>query len=241
MSSSVISCISQKEITYFQEDSANTELDTAVVNKAFEAIIQPGDILSVYVTSLSIEASRYFNYADEKTSNKVDEGYLVGVNGSIEIPLIGTVTVAALTTQMAQDSIKNKLEKYLKSPTIQVRFKNFRVVILGEVNKPGVFISQNEKMNLTEALGMAGDLTIYGRRDNVLIIREVDGNREFVHIDITSRDFFKSPYYYLRSGDLVYIEPRKEKRATAEGIYKTAPLIISTLTLLALILVNTLR
>ena len=141
-------------------------------------------------------------------------GYLVNKNGEIEIPLIGKVKVADLTTFDAADAIRVKSLEYLKSPNVQVRILNFKITVLGEVNKPGSYTVPNEKVSVVDAIGIAGDLTIFGKRDNILLIRDVDGKKEFARLNINSSDIFKSPYLYLKQNDVLYIEANKAKIAT---------------------------
>lgn len=226
------SCITRKDISYFQdiEDS----LTTQPVTKDFEAIIQPGDILSVHVSSLSKEASSFFNVVGETTDEQVANTYLVSGRGDIEMPLIGSVEVANLTTQVAKDTLKAQLEKYLVNPTVNIRIRNFKVTVLGEVAQPGVYTIPNEKITLVEALGLAGDMTIFAKRVNVLVIREGKTERQFVKLDLTSKEFFESEYYYLHSNDIVYVEPGKGKFASADSWYKILPIIFSGLTAVGL-------
>ena len=204
------------------------------ITKDFEAVIQPGDIVSIHVTSLSEEASRFFNVTGERTDQQVANTYLVDASGMIEMPLIGSVELTGATTQVARERIKTKLEKYLVNPTVNLRIRNFKVTVLGEVKQPGVYNIPNEKITLIEALGLAGDLTIFAKRVNVLIIRESNGKREFFKADLRSKEFFESDYYYLHSNDIVYVEPGKGKIASADAWYKILPIVFSGLTALAL-------
>jgi polysaccharide export outer membrane protein len=121
---------------------------------------------------------------------------------------------------------------------VRIYFENFRFTLLGEVARPGVYTVTNEKISITEAIGMAGDLTIYGDRKNILLIREENGQKQFVNIDITGREFFQSPYYYLHSNDVLYVEPVKARIAQSDNFYRVAPLVMSTITLGAVILLR---
>ena len=228
------SCITRKDISYFQ-DIADT-LSTQSITKDFEAVIQTGDIISVHVSSLSKEASSFFNVIGERTDEQVANTYLVDATGAIEMPLIGSVVIAGKTSQQAKALIKQKLERYLVDPTVNLRIKNFKVTVLGEVANPGVYNIPNEKITLVEALGLAGDMTIFARRVNVLVIRESKTEREFVKLDLTSKEFFESDYYYLHSNDIVYVEPGKGKFASADAWYKILPIVFSGLTALGLFL-----
>jgi polysaccharide export outer membrane protein len=231
------SCITRKDISYFQ-DVMDT-LSIQKITRGFEAIIQPGDILSIHVTSLSQEASSFFNVVGESTDQQVANTYLVNASGSIEMPLIGTVKVSDRTTEVAKLEIKEKLDKYLVNPTVNLRIRNFKVTVLGEVQHPGVYTIPNEKITLVEALGLAGDMTIFGKRLDVLVIREDGGERKFVKLDLRSKDFFESDYYYLHNNDIVYVEPGKGKFASADAWYKILPIVFSGLTALGLFLTRT--
>lgn len=228
------SCITRKEISYFQDISDT--LSVQKITKEFEAIIQTGDILSIHVTSLSAEASSFFNVQGERTDEQVANTYLADASGMIEMPLIGEVKVAGLTVQIAKQRIKQKLEKYLVDPTVNLRIRNFKVTVLGEVQQPGVYTIPNEKITLIEALGLAGDLTIFAKRINVLIVREQNGERKFFRVDLRSKELFESEYYYLHSNDIVYVEPGKGRIASADPWYKILPIVFSGLTALGLFL-----
>ena len=210
----------------------------------FVPTIRKGDVLSVQVSSLNTEASAYFNPASMADGNGAFNatnslgrmsGYLVATDGTIKLPLIGQVMVADLTTARAGELITDKLKTYLKEPTVNVRNLNFRISVLGEVARPSLFTIPNEQISLPEALGLAGDLTIYGRRDNVLIIREVGGQRIFARLDLTRRGAFQSPYYQLRPNDVVYVEPGKVRVTSVDRAYQLAPIITGVLSIIAII------
>jgi len=228
------SCITRKDISYFQDISDTTSIQR--ISQTFEALISPGDILSIHVSSLSPEASSFFNVVGEESDKQVANTYLVDGSGNIEMPLIGEVPVSGLSGQSAKGVIKQHLEKYLVNPTVNVRIRNFKITVLGEVNQPGVYTIPNEKVTLVEALGLAGDLSIFGKRLNVLLIREEKGERKFVKIDLRSKDFFRSEYYYLHNNDIIYVEPGKGKIASADAWYRILPIIFSGLSAVALLL-----
>jgi polysaccharide export outer membrane protein len=225
------SCIPQKRFVYFQQKTDTVA--STLFDSSFIARIHPNDILNIFVTSINPEASKYFNFSDRPEllgttpSSPTANGYLVDGSGNIQLPLIGAVKVDGLTTRMANDTITKKLEKYIESPSVKLNIQNFRVTILGEVARPGMYYISSEKMTITDALAMAGDLTIYGRRENIMIIREENGKKNFVTIDLTSRMLFGSSYYCLHSNDIVYVEPLKTKKVLAENWYRTMPLVLS--------------
>ena len=228
------SCMTRKDISYFQDISDSASVQK--ITRDFEAIIQPGDIISVFVSSLSKEASSFFNSVDESGDQVVANTYLVDASGTIELPLIGQVQVNGLTTQLAKQAIKDKLQQYLVNPTVNVRIRNFKITVLGEVKTPGVYTIPNEKITLIEALGLAGDLTIFGKRMDVLVIRESQNERKFFKVDLRSKEFFESEFYYLQSNDIVYVEPGKGKIASADSWYRILPIVFSGLSTIALFL-----
>ncbi|HEY4324208.1 MAG TPA: polysaccharide biosynthesis/export family protein [Mucilaginibacter sp.] len=249
------SCINQKQIAYFQK--APNQSDTIAVAKAYVPKIQPGDILSIAIGSLNPLASSFFNpYStmpiDNNTQSQnvgtpqtsglsssptqpIAPGYLVDVAGNIELPLLGPIRVEGLTTVQAKELVKNKLKLYLKEPTVNVRLLNYRISVMGEVMHPSVYIIPNESVTLPEALSMAGDMTIFGKRENVLVIRDINGKKEFGRVDLTTRDVYNSPYYYLHSNDIVYVEPGKGRIAQTDKTYQILPIILSALSFIAII------
>lgn len=244
------SCVSQKEVAYFQ-NAENEAPDQAIaITNRFTPTIQPTDILSIYVTSLNPEASSFFNpYAAVAQGTTITQmlqpgqiptniGYLVDTEGNVELPMLGKVKVSGLTTLQARDQVREKLKPYLKEPTVNIRMLNFKVSVMGEVVRPSMFTIPNEQITLPEALSLAGDITIFGRRDNVLIIRETNGKREFARINLNRRDLFSSPYYYLHPNDVVYVQPGKARTTSADRFFQTAPLLVSGLSFIAVILLN---
>jgi polysaccharide biosynthesis/export protein len=214
--------------------------------KPFTPAIQPGDQLSIQVSSLNPEASLLFNpYATQSVNTQnaaspnsplpVIPGYQVAADSTITLPLAGKIVVGGQSNALASQSIRAKLLPYLKEPTVNVRNLNFRVTVLGEVVRPSLFNITNERITLPEALGLAGDLTIYGRRENVLVIREENGRRNYMRLDLTKRDVFLSPYYYLHPNDVVYVEPSKSRVASSDRFYQVMPVILSALSVLAII------
>ncbi len=221
------SCLPQQRITYFQQKDATR--DAYPVDTTYHAIIQTNDILTIYVASLSAETASYFNFSDKVDDvNSLANGYIVDFQGNIQMPLVGNVHVANLTTRAARDTVIKRLEKYLVNPSVKLNIRNFRVTVLGEVLRPGVYPVQNEKLTITEALGLAGDLTQYGYRENVMVVRESNGRKEFGLVDLTSRELFISPYYNLHANDVVYVEPNKRKRFLVENWYRVVPAIAAS-------------
>jgi len=230
------SCVSPKSIVYFQGDS--TRYYSQEIKQTYIPKIQPSDILSIIVGSLNPEANEVFNTPNQFTTASTNYsnvggprvqplGYLVDTDGQIEIPLIGKLKVGGLRTTDAADTIRIRLQNFLKEPSVIVRNLNFKVSVLGEVKMPAIYVIPDEKITLPEVLSLAGDLTIYGNRSNVMIVREENGKREYARLDLTSREVFNSPYYYLRKNDLIYVEPVKAKMLDTDSRIRTVPLIVT--------------
>lgn len=181
--------------------------------------IQPNDILTIVVSCYDPALAIPFNMIDIKQSANVDPnspltGYLVDNNGAIEFPVLGRLQVAKKTIGQLRDTLVKKIKPYIKDPVVNIRRVNFRVTVLGEVAQPGSFHIPSERITLLEALGRAGDMTPHSDRQRVTIVREENGKMTFGRVNLQSSDFFTSPYYYLRQNDVVYIDPKKSKRAS---------------------------
>lgn len=246
------SCVSQKEVTYFQAADLSKDSGQVAVQEKYIRQLQPGDILSILVSSLSPEASAMFNpyqmgnmsmqqQTTQTTAPTPATGFLIDEEGMIILPLVGKVKLAGLTTREASALLTKSLDKYLQQPTVNVRIINFKVSVLGEVARPSVYTIPNESITLPEALGLAGDLTIYGKRNNILVIRETEGKRAFNRVDLTKRDFFNSPYYYLHANDVIYVEPTAGRITSTDRAVQLAPVVLSGLSIVAVILTAFLR
>lgn len=241
----ISSCVSPKSIVYFQGDTLKNSSSPILHN--YVPTIQKNDMLSIIVGSLNSEANEVFNapnryasatasYGNSASAAIQPFGYLVDSDGNIELPLVGKVKLEGLQTKVAADTLRARLLMYLKEPSVTIRNINFKVSVLGEVRTPAVYNIPDEKITLPEVLSLAGDLTIYGRRNNVLVIREENGSRHYARIDLTSRDVFNSPYYYLHKNDVIYVEPSKAKMNSTDRALQLAPLFISIFASLSLIL-----
>jgi polysaccharide export outer membrane protein len=169
-------------------------------------------------------------------------GYQVDENGNIQFQGLGILHVQGLTKAQLKDTLDSRLKTYLKNPYYSIRFLNYRFTMLGEVTRPGIFSIPGEHISMLEALGLAGDLTLYGRRDNVLVIREKEGKREWARLDLTKPQVMSSPYYYLQQNDVVYIEATKKKlvnndQTTARTV-TIAATIVSTIAIVISLLRN---
>lgn len=242
------SCANTKKIAYFNNVKDAT-FPAGAVDRQNQ--IQPNDILNITISSLNAEASAPFNLQSNNISRSTtvtgssneSGGYLVNEDGTIDMPILGSVKAAGLTKEQLKENITNLIlsKKLLVDPIVDVRYLNYEVTVLGEVAKPTVITVPSEKITLLKALGLAGDLTIYGRRDNVLLIREENGKKVTRHIDLTSSNFFNSPYYYLQPNDVIYVQPNATKAATASRSQQFLPIIFSVLSVVAIVLDRILR
>lgn len=207
------SCGSRKNMVYLQPDS--TQVST--LYEQFVPKIQANDILTIVVTAADPKVTAPFNPVSmmangnltQQTDLALRPTYTVEDNGDINLPMLGKVHVAGLTRVQAIEKIRNELSQYIKDPGVNINFNNFRISVLGEVARPGSFIMPTERVSVLEALGMAGDLTIRGVRENVMLIREIDGQKSVHRLDLTQQNTLNSPYYYLVQNDVIYVEPNK--------------------------------
>ena len=238
------SCVNLRGITLMQG-----QFDTARLSQINPGapVVQKGDILSIVVFSDNPAATASFNQTLGATVSSSagsaasaaptgGAGYQVDDSGYIQFPTIGLVRVEGLTINGVRDTLNVMLKDYLKNPYYTIRFTNSRLTLLGEVNHPGVFSIPGEKITLFEALGLAGDLTYYGRRDNVLFIRQNNGKREFARLDLTKPEIMASPYFYLQQNDVVIVESSKKRAVANDQVtirnVTIAATVISTLAII---------
>lgn len=214
------SCASQRKITYLQNVEGGY---ASSIGEERNAIIRSGDWISILVNSKDLELTQMFNLPIVTSSlvgngtssggtNRIS-GYLVDDGGCIDFPQLGILKITNLTLVELSELIKKRLinDGYVQDPIITTQFLNFSISVMGEVARPGTFSTSTGRIAILEALSMAGDLTIYGKRDNVKVIREENGERRVVQLDLRSKQLLSSPYYYLQQNDVVYVEPNKAK------------------------------
>lgn len=211
-------CTSTKKIIYLQDV---VPLKQQEIEQKYEVIIHSDDLLAIMVNSRDPELAMPFNMPMVtfqlgtlgSSGQQRILGYLVDTNGDIDFPILGRIHAEGLTRMQLTELIKNKLIEgdLIKDPIVTVQFLNFKISVMGEVSRPGSFTISGDRITLLEALSMAGDLTIYGRRDRVGVIRENNGKRTILFHDLRSADIFNSPCYYLQQNDIVYVEPNKAK------------------------------
>ncbi len=220
-------CGSSKKVAYLQKSEDITEEEYAVqLTPMYEARIMPKDILTITVSTSDPEAARPFNITvpisetgsmQRITTQTQLSTYLVDNKGQINFPVIGMITLKGKTNREAEQEIANLLKPFIKEePLVIVKFGNYKISVLGEVSHPGSFTVTQEKINILEALAMAGDMTIYGVRDNVKIIREdANGNKRIMQLDLNNPYLVFTPDYYLQQNDVIYVEPNKVKAQNA--------------------------
>lgn len=227
----ITSCASSEDVVYFQD------ADLAHVSKSintYTPTIEANDLVNIIVTALDIDAARSFNISSSSSSGEEGQSeglpYLVDNEGNIEFPVLGTLKLGGLNIVQAKSLIKNQLKDYIKNPIVNITIANFRVTVLGEVNNPGTFVIDNARISIIEALGLAGDMTIFGKRDNVLVIREFENNKKkYIRVNLTTEEVFNSPVYYLKQNDQIYIQPNKTKIKTSASVSNTTTTTISIL------------
>jgi len=234
------SCGSYQKVPYFQDVNQNS-ITREDINNFSPLIIQSGDILAINVNSQS-EGANLFNYNLNRISGSSGEngpensviGYMVDLNGNINLPFIGQMKVSGLNTTNLTEQLQTSLSNYLKKPIVNIRIINFKISVLGDVAHPDVFTVQNERITITEALSLAGDLNITAIR-NILLVREINGKREYIPIDMNSKKLFDSPYFYLKNHDILVVTPNRSRISNNNTAgYQKASLIISALSVLAL-------
>jgi polysaccharide export outer membrane protein len=239
------SCGSVKNVAYLQNSDY---IDFNHSEYLYDARIMPKDVLTITVNTVNPEAAEPYNLIVRSTlrtgssigtSGGSLQTYLVGNDGTIEFPVLGTLQVGGLTKAQCELMIHDKLRPYMnaaENPVVTVRMANYKISVLGEVAHPGMFTVDNEKINILEALAKAGDLTIYGVREKVKLIRENDkGKKEVYTLNLNDANIISSPYYYLQQNDIVYVEPntvksRNSSIGTSTTLWFTATSILISLT-----------
>ena len=247
------SCVTTKNVTYFMDVPDTTKYRIMDHAAFYSPVIQPDDILQVSIQTLDPNATALLNQqntanwqvtgasATGGSASGGVSGYLVDKEGYVVLPLIGKVMVKGKSTDKVRDEIREKAAEFYKEPVVNVRFANFKITVLGEVARPSSYVMPNEKVTLLDALGMAGDLTIYGKRENVLLIREKEGKKEFVRFNLNNSQLFTSPYYYLQQGDVVYVEPNRARIVATDAARLRTITIITSVTTLAAILISRIK
>ncbi len=255
------SCLSSKKIPYFQDIKDTSKTFSQVIKVNYEAHIESDDIIEIIVNSINPQATAIFNLGNNtpalpgQTSsntlatavfitdlrNQNSTGYLVNKDGIIDFPVLGKLPVKGLTISQLKDMLALKLDQYLKNPIVNARLLNYKITILGEVNRPSSYTLQSERVSVMDAIGLAGDLTIYGKRENVLLVREENGQRNFIRLNLNSSKIFQSTYYYLKQNDVVYVEPNKSKIASSDARTIRNLSILSTVATVLVVIVSRIK
>ena len=238
----IFSCKPRKELVYYQ--NIDTLGSSENVN-TYEIKIQPDDLLLIIVSAEDAESALPFNLTAASIPSSTGlnniaqqqsiQTYLVDAGGAITFPVLGNLQVGGLSRSQLMQLLETRIAKYIKNPIINIRRMNFKVSVQGEVTAPGTYTINSDRVTLIEAVSLAKDLTIYGKRDNILIIREVNGVKTYNRVDLTKADFINSPFYYLAQNDVVYVEPNKVRINGAAVGANTSVLISVTSLVITLI------
>ncbi|PTQ96692.1 polysaccharide export outer membrane protein [Mucilaginibacter yixingensis] len=223
-------CAAKRDLVYFSNLGQQNSVAEA---PGQEVVIATGDIVNVSVVSGSLESDKLFQ--TNLNNGPLSTGYKVNAAGDIALPLIGETHIAGLTTAQAETAITTQLSKQIKNPGVEVKIINFKVTVVGEVNKPSTFTVPDGKVNLLEALGLAGDMTVYGKRENVLVIRQENGVKTVKRLNLNNVDVMQSPYFNLKQNDIVYVEPDRSKAVEYSQNTRLMPLVIASISALAVL------
>lgn len=239
------SCANRKKIVYFQ----SSEGDSTVMDlQSYEMRYRTGDFLYIQVAGATPEAVEIFNpemaklretyTGDYRSDNPQTTGYIIDKEGNINFPVLGKIKAAGKTKLELEQTLLEKLDGHIDMPVLNIRLRNFKISVLGDVRSPGTYTIATERVTLLEAIGIAGDLNITAKRKNVLVIRSSYGKKQEFRIDLTKNDLFSSPVYYLQQNDVVYIEPNQAKMNTSKFspvysiLISVSSLIITTVVLI---------
>ena len=230
------SCASREDVVYFQEVDASNNL---IGLDSYSPTFHVDDRLIIVVNALDPEAARPFNLVNVAISDNPQaatgreslQTYIVDPDGNVDFPVLGKIKLSGLNRDQANSLIEDKLKDYIKDPIVNIRTVNYKITVIGEVNRPGTYTTVNERITLLEALSLAGDLTIYGQRENVLVVQDYDGKKTYTRVNLKSDELFTSPVYYLSQNDVVYVEPNKT-RAKDSSIGASTGVWLSTIGLL---------
>ena len=241
-----VSYTQSKDVYYL--NGLGNERATRKATDIDNPVVQVGDQLSIFVSGVNVEQATYFNMsnysaiqissAQQMQSANPILGYMVEDNGMINFPKLGEVKVAGMKRKELEVYLEDALKDYVKDPVVSVRCLNFRITVLGEVVKAGTYHVPYHSLNVLQALGMAGDLTINGVRNEVVLIRKTEAGEQSVILDLTSKELLQSPYYYMQSGDVLYVKPNRTKINTSSTFFQVWPTVVSAITLLVLVVTN---
>lgn len=239
-----LGCASNKPFVYFNDVN---KADSGIMQNAAPALlVQPGDILQVTISTLDKDISAFFNPSaiaagTSAAGSSIQQGYLVDRSGFIDLPMIGKLKVANNSTEQVNEIIRSEVNKSLKNAFVATRIVNFKVSVLGDVAKPGSFNVANERITVLEALSLAGDMNITATRDDIMLIRDVEGKQTYHSISLNDSKLLGSPYYYLKNNDVLYVKPGPNKSFSSTRGFQLLPIALSALSLLTVIISTVLR
>jgi len=243
------SCGSKKDLVYFQDEPIINE-SLSEFDNTHEITYQPNDIITIDVSAEVSESVAAFNLPvvtfDTSTNGlsqptSLRQTYLLDSQGNIEFPTLGTLKMGGLTRSEATKMLQDKIKEYVNEFIINIRLVNFTITVLGEVTRPGSYTVNGERISLTQALGLAGDLTIYGKRDNIFLVREINGKKKYAKFDLTSINVVNSPVYYLAQNDVIYVEPNNARIKSSTFNPNTAVLISAISTFATIVAIFVVR
>lgn len=213
------SCVTLKQIKYFQDIPDSTRSIKLKLANFVPVVVHPADVLSITILTLDPTATASVNLANSATISDLT-GYMVDKDGNIEMPELGKIKVAGLTMDEARVVVKARADVYLKNETVLIKSKTIKITVLGEVQRPGTVVIPNEKVTIIDLLGYTGDITNFGQRDNILLMRMNDDNTySTIRVNLLNTDIIKSPYYYLKNNDVVYVAPNHAKVASSDVVF----------------------
>jgi len=244
----LFSCATKDDVVYFNGMSS---ADNSIGLDSYSPTYHIDDELVIVVNALDAEAAKPFNKTSVSVSIDILDArgrerlqtYRIDPNGNINFPVLGELKISGLNRQQATTMLQDKLADYIKNPIVDIETVNYRVTVLGEVQRPGTYTAVNERITLVEAISLAGDLTIYGERENVLVIQDYDGKKTYTRVNLKSNDLFNSPVYYLSQNDVVYVEPNKTRAKNSSigaqtGVILTSMSLLISMTALVVTILN---
>lgn len=234
-------CSGTRKITYFNDIVRQSGTDS--VSTVPQLTIQPGDILQITITTIDKDVSMMFNpsasYGATQPGGSIEQGYLVDYDGNIELPVAGKIHVKGMTTSAINAVVSKELEKTIRNAYVSTRLVNFRVSVLGDVAKPGSYKVSSERASILDALSLAGDMNVTARRNDIMIIREVNGTKQYTSLDLNDSKSLSSPYYYLRNNDVVYVKPGPNRQFNNSKFIQLLPAIIGGLSMITTLIIVT--
>lgn len=231
-------CAPRRDLVYFS-NMANVTTTNDVQNP--DVRIKQNDVLNITMNSLSPESNLLFASSKGASPDGSLRGYKVNKDGDVHLPLVGDLKIEGMTIEEAETKVAAALSQHVKKPEVEIQIVNFKITVIGEVNKPSTFTITDEKINLLEALGMAGDMTVYGKRENVLIIRTEDGHKTMKRVNLNNLETLNSPYFNLKQNDIVYVEPDRAKAIEYSSNTRIIPIVVASISAVAVLVAVLLR